>query len=349
MFTNREYYQSHEKLSFIGPAGQQKLAGARVLVIGAGGLGCPCLLYLATSGIGHIGIADLDRVSISNLHRQVLYTPADEGRLKVTAAAARLRAHNPDITLQEYPVLVNESNILQMLAGYQLVVDCTDNFEVRYLINDACVYTGIPLVYGAIYQAEGQVTVFNYQGSGTLRCLFPEPAPGLIASCADIGAFNICTSVTGSLMAAEALKVILGHPEVAAGRLVYIDTLSASARNLKYTLLAKNKEISRNRFLKQDDAVSVSPEAFFNDPQYRDYTLADVREEHERERFDIGGIHIPLDRLLAGHLEGLSAADRIIFYCQQGIRSRQAADFLRSRGYRAYSIAGGLRACTEYF
>ena len=198
-----EYYSSHQKLSFINTRGQQQLQHTAVLVIGAGGLGCPCLQVLAGAGIGTIGIADHDVVSISNLHRQQLYHDSDAGRLKTQAAAEKLRACNPFIKIETYELMADQHNILPLLTLYDVIIDCTDNFYTRYLVNDACVVSGKPLVYGAIHQTEGHVTVFNYNNSPTLRCLFPKDENDSIASCAEIGAYNVITNIIGTMMANE--------------------------------------------------------------------------------------------------------------------------------------------------
>ncbi len=244
-----EYYRSHEKLPFIGAAGQERLQRARVLVVGAGGLGCPCLKYLAGSGFGTIGIIDADTVAVSNLHRQVLYDAADTGRPKAMVAAEKLNAYNPFITVQPCHVMVMKSNVLSFVKEYDLVIDCTDNFGVRYLLNDACVLLDKPLVYGAIHREEGHLTVFNYRRSATLRCLFPENrANANLESCVDIGAYNITTGIIGLLMANEAIKVVTGQGDVLAGKLHYFDALNGKSRQISYQPVEDSREKSIARF-----------------------------------------------------------------------------------------------------
>ncbi len=342
----REYYRSHEKLPFIGPAGQQQLQAAKVLVVGAGGLGCPCLIYLAGSGVGVIGIVDFDTVAVSNLHRQVLYTINDTGRPKAQAAAEKLAAYNSFIELRPYGVMLDENNVLALVAEYQLVVDCTDNFQVRYLINDACVVLNKPLVYGAIHREEGHVTVFNYRQSATLRCLFPESDQNnSIQSCADIGAYNITTGITGTLMANEAIKIILGQEAILAGKLYYFDALSGKSSRLSYQPLEGSREKSSVRFEQETASIELSPAALQqkiagNEP----FLLIDVREASERAMFNIGGQHIPLEEFMQHSFSDVNPAETIIIYCERGGRSWQSASWLRSKGFaHAYSLQGGMR------
>jgi len=342
---SREYYRSHEKLSFIGPAGQQQLQQARVLVAGAGGLGCPCLKALAGSGFGVIGIVDFDTVSVSNLHRQSLYDANDTGRPKALTAAEKLQAYNPFIRVQPYQLLLDESNVLSLLANYDIVIDCTDNFAVRYLINDACVVLNKPLVYGAIHQEEGHVTVFNYQGSGTLRCLFPEAEQNdSIQSCADIGAYAITTGIIGLLMANEAIKVVLQRPDTLAGRLHYFDALTGKTRQIAYAALNSSREKSRARFEQPEAAIEISPELLQQKIKSGEtFHLVDVREDNERSLFHIGGQHIPLQQFLQQSPEGMALSDTIIIYCERGGRSLQSARHLRRQGFaQAYSLRGGM-------
>lgn len=219
-----------------------------MLVIGAGGLGCPCLLALAGAGIGTLGIADFDYVAVSNLHRQNLYTVNDTGKKKSVVAKERLVQYNPFIDIDVYDVYVQQQNILELIGGYDVVVDCTDNFVARYLINDACVYLNRPLVYGAIHKAEGQVTVFNYSGSATLRCLFPKDENDTTQSCADIGAYNIITGMVGLLMANEVIKMITASDDVLSDTLLSVDSITGNMIKLKYKFNKDNIAVSKARF-----------------------------------------------------------------------------------------------------
>jgi adenylyltransferase/sulfurtransferase len=341
----KAYYQSHSKLGFIGGHGQLKLDGAKVLVIGAGGLGCPCLLYLAGCGIGTIGIADFDTVSLSNLHRQVLYNYDDVGQNKVVVAKNRLLQHNPFIRVNVHRLLVDEGNVLELLEQYDMIVDGTDNFAVRYLINDACVYLDKPLVYGAIYQTEGHVTVFNYQKSGTLRCLFTEPdAETHVPSCAEVGAYNIITNIIGVMMANEVVKIVLGSKDVLAGKLLSYDALAAEMRTLAYKARPESYAISYKRFREWNAPSDISPEEFLT-LKPGSYKLIDVREDWERDEHHIGGEHIPLNALNKHDLSSLLKNDQVIFYCQVGSRSSAAVQLMRKMGYKnAVSLRGGLNA-----
>jgi len=248
MSPEKEYYSSHAKLPFIAGKGQDQLRHSKVLVIGAGGLGCPCLLALAGAGMGTLGIADFDVVSISNLHRQHLYAVTDEGKKKTTVAKEKLSRYNPFIHIQTHDVLVYEKTVLPLLEDYDVIVDCTDNFLARYLINDACVYLNKPLVYGAIHRAEGHVTVFNYNGSGTLRCLFPKDESDSTQSCADTGAYNITTGMIGLMMANEVIKILTAHEDVMANALWNIHALNGSTMLLKYQPTPASFLKSKQRF-----------------------------------------------------------------------------------------------------
>jgi molybdopterin/thiamine biosynthesis adenylyltransferase/rhodanese-related sulfurtransferase len=341
----QQYYQSHSKLSSIGADGQYKLNQIKVLVIGAGGLGCPCLLSLAGCGVGIVGIADFDVVSVSNLHRQMLYGIDNVGKPKATIARQRLLQHNPLITINEHNLLVSESNVLALLSDYDIIVDGTDNFAVRYLINDACVYLGKPLVYGAIYQTEGHVTVFNYQNSATLRCLFPEPsAETQVPSCAEVGAYNIVTNIIGTMMANEVVKLILGNKEVLANKLVSYDALSVEMRTIAYRADPASREASIKRFITDNVATDITVDDFFA-LDTDSYQLIDVREDWEHDEFNIGGVQIALAKFKRYDFSGYSKSDKLILYCLQGLRSQSAAQFLRENGFaNAVSLRGGLNA-----
>ncbi|AEV16910.1 hypothetical protein TCCBUS3UF1_18710 [Thermus sp. CCB_US3_UF1] len=241
MWTKEELDRYHRQMILpqVGPEGQARLKGASVVVVGAGGLGVPVLLYLVAAGVGRVGIVEMDRVEVSNLHRQVLYTTEDVGKPKALAAKERLLALNPLVRIDTYPLRLTSENALEVLRPYDLVVDASDNFPTRYLVNDACVLLGKPLVYGAIYQFDGQVAVFHHPtGEGEMgpcyRCLFPKPPPpGSVPSCAEAGVFGVLPAVVGSLMAAEALKVLLGLGQPLAGYLLLYEALEAGFRKLK--------------------------------------------------------------------------------------------------------------------
>jgi len=339
----KQYYQSHSKLGFIGADGQHKLNDAKVLVIGAGGLGCPCLLYLAGCGVGTIGIADFDTVSITNLHRQIIYNYEDVGQVKVAVAKDHLLKHNPFIRINVHRQLVDDTNVLELIEQYDIIVDGTDNFAVRYLINDACVYLNKPLVYGAIYQTEGHVTVFNYQNSATLRCLFPEPgAETHIPSCAEVGAYSIITNMIGVMMANEAIKLILQNPDVLINKLVTYDAVSVELRTIAYKPVDASRPTSIDRFKQKPNRIDITPEEFLT-LQPDSYHLIDVREDWEREEHHIGGEHIPLHTLKDHNFALLPTNRQLIFYCQVGSRSAAAVQLMRKLGFEnSVSLRGGL-------
>jgi adenylyltransferase/sulfurtransferase len=241
MWTKEELDRYHRQMILpgVGPEGQERLKRASVVVVGAGGLGVPVLQYLVAAGVGRVGIVEMDRVELSNLHRQVLYTTQDVGQPKALVAKERLSALNPLVEIEAYPVRLTSENALEILKGYDLVVDASDNFPTRYLVNDACVLLNKPLVFGAIYQFDGQVAVFHHPtAEGEMgpcyRCLFPKPpAPGSVPSCAEAGVFGVLPGTVGALMAAEALKVLLGLGRPLAGHLLLYEALEASFRKLQ--------------------------------------------------------------------------------------------------------------------
>lgn len=227
-------YARHMILPEVGPEGQARLKESAVLVVGAGGLGSPLLMYLAAAGVGRIGIVEYDTVDLSNLQRQVLYTTFDVGQPKAEVAASHLSALNPHVQVEAHPVRLTSQNALDLFARYDLIVDASDNFPTRYLVNDAAVLVDKPLVYGAIHRFDGQVSVFHYQGGPCYRCLFPKPPkPGSVPSCAQAGVFGVLPGVVGSLMAAEVLKLLLGIGRPLSGRLLLYDGLEAEFREVK--------------------------------------------------------------------------------------------------------------------
>jgi len=345
-----EYYESHQKLPFIGMQRQQQLQQAKVLVIGAGGLGCPCLQYLAGCGIGHINIVDFDSVDVSNLHRQILYNLHDVGKPKATTAVEKLSAYNPYISVTAHQLFVDETNVMSLIQSNDIIVDCTDNFQVRYLINDACVLSDKPLVYGAIHKNEGHVTVFNHHQSPTLRCLFPESdMNNSIQSCADMGAYNITTGIIGLMMANEVIKIILQHPDVAASKLIQMDVLTGNLQQIGYKSSTGGRQKSIERF-QSSETIEISP-ALFSEKMKGDeiFSLIDVREDDERLIFNIGGIHLPLQQFLQQSIPQISSTETIIIYCESGERSLYAAKYLKQKGVaKVYSLQGGIKLWKQF-
>ena len=353
-------YARHLSLQGFGPEAQEKLKRSRVLVIGAGGLGCPALLYLAAAGVGRIVIMDGDCVDVSNLQRQVLYTSDDAGQLKAEAAARRLLALNPLIEIEPVAERFTRDNALERLHECDLVLDGSDNFSTRYLVNDACVIAGKPFVYGAIQGFEGQASVFNYQGGPTYRCLFPEPPePGTVPNCSEAGVLGVLPGLIGTIQATEAIKLLTGVGEPLSGRLLLWDSLTMTSRTLKLAIDPRSREI---RELPPEDygkTCSFSPMQLTTDeidgPELKTklntVQLIDVREDWERA---VGAIlpstHVPLGQLLNGSAKdavaALAAGKPTVIYCAHGMRSLKALAVLRERyGFtQAQSLRGGYEA-----
>jgi adenylyltransferase/sulfurtransferase len=353
-----ERYSRHLRLEQVGEQGQARLKAAKVLVIGAGGLGCPILQYLAAAGVGTLGIVDGDVVDLSNLQRQILYTTHDIGIPKVEAAKRRLEAINPLLTIEIYPYELTKDNALELLAQYDIVVDGSDNFATRYLVNDAAVITEKPLVYGSIFKFEGQVAVFNYQNGPSYRCLFPTPPPaGQVPSCSEIGVLGVLPGIIGNMQANEVLKIILGIGNVLSGKLMVFNTLDCQNMVLD---IAPNRAViaatkaKKSTFQAQDYAAfcglptatvkELSAEALAQN--LSNYVIVDVRELWEQPRPEaLEGIDIPLPRLLMQAAK--IPADRpVAIICAKGIRSKIAVEQLQEKlGYtNLYNLTGGVKA-----
>jgi molybdopterin/thiamine biosynthesis adenylyltransferase/rhodanese-related sulfurtransferase len=362
--TKEDYsrYSRHLLLSEIGKDGQKKLKAAKVLVIGAGGLGCPVLQYLAAAGIGTIGIIDMDNLEESNLQRQILYGVDDIGHNKAEAAKKRLLNLNPLIKVNAYPFALDTSNALQLFEQYDLVVDGTDNFATRYMVNDACVITGKPLVYGSIFRFEGQVSVFNHNNGPTYRCLFPEPPkPGEVPNCSQVGVLGVLPGLIGTMQANEALKLILGIGEHLSGKLLVYNALTmqnstlsikANPTTIAATKAMKDgfKQINYQHFcgMKENNnnnnkVTEISAIEFTQNLEK--YTVVDVRELWEQPRFeDIKSIDIPLPRILdSAHL--IPKDKPIVVLCAKGIRSKIAIEQLQNNfGYtNLKNLTGGMK------
>jgi adenylyltransferase/sulfurtransferase len=357
-------YSRHLTLPEVGVEGQLRLRSASALLVGAGGLGSPLGIYLAAAGLGRIGLVDFDVVDLSNLQRQVLYETQDVGRSKIELASQRLRAINPHVEIESHDLRLTSDNALELLAPYDLVIDGTDNFATRYLVNDACVLLGKPNVYGSIFRFEGQVSVFWADKGPCYRCLYPEPpAPGAVPSCAEGGVLGILPGVIGSLQATEAIKLLLGRGESLIGRLLLFDALEMRFRELR---LRKDPrcpvcgERPTIRELLDYDVVCGTEEAAQPDvsdghldvrtlKQRQDDgdfpQLVDVRTPQEWAicRLD-GATLIPLQEL-PSRLDELDATREIVLYCHVGVRSAMAVEFLRGKGFsRARNLEGGIDA-----
>lgn len=325
-----ERYQRHILLPEIGWEGQEKLRQARVLVVGAGGLGCPVLQYLVAAGVGTIGIVDHDVVSLSNLQRQVLYTTESVGRLKVDAAKEALLAQNPDTTIHTYPEKFTAANAASLLSSYDFIIDCTDNLKARYVINDACVQAGKPFVYGSIHRFEGQVSVFNYQNGPTYRCLFDEGAAEP-PNCADIGVLGVLPGIIGTYQALEAIKLITGIGELLSGKLLMVNTLYNTHRIIKFkrrtSPVAPTDDRSRSDYQSErPKPVSSQVVQWLQDPNI---VFIDVREQAWANSIfpEDKTHHIPLSQL-AGYVEDLPQDKTLVVFCQSGRMSSLAVQML---------------------
>ena len=362
-------YGRQISLPELGVEGQEKLARARVLVVGAGGLGAPASLYLAAAGVGTLGLVDFDAVDVTNLHRQVIYSDADVGRPKIEAAVERLRALNPDVNVVGHELRLDSSNALDVIAQYDFVIDGSDNFPTRYLINDACVLMRKPYAYGAILRFEGQASVFGAPDGPCYRCLFSEPPPpGLVPSCAEAGVIGVLPGVIGSLQALEAIKWVTGAGTSLAGRLLIFDALDLRFRELRLRrdpecpVCGDNPSIDRlidyEEFcgLKQGtsagaDRIEVSATDLKRQLDASpDVLLIDVREPYEIRFASFQPypfVHIPLADLPARMAELPKERD-IVVACRSGSRSAHAARYLRDHGYpRVRNLAGGINAWSD--
>jgi len=325
---------------------QRLLHQAKVLVVGAGGLGCPAAQYLASSGIGKLGIADDDIVSISNLHRQILYTPDDVGLKKVKIACERLQKQNPDIKVVAHTVKITSANVLEIMDSYDIIVDGTDNFETRYLLNDAGVLTGKPVVYGAIYQFEGQVAVWNitnHDGSRSpnYRDLFPQVDATQVPNCAEGGVIPTLAGIIGCMQANEVIKYITNTGELLAGKVLVFDAQTMQSRIIKIGTTTKT---SITAIQQSTDIPSMTAQEAKQGLANNTVVLVDVRTDQERDEFDIGGLHFELDEV-EDNLDEFTQDKNYVFYCSSGKRSREAVKLLQQKlpGVKAYSLAGGLK------
>ena len=331
---NRQYSR-HLILDEIGHAGQEKLKFAKVLVIGAGGLGCPALQYLVAAGVGRIGIVDYDTIEQSNLQRQILFSHDDIGMFKSEVAAKKLSKLNPFVQIKSYIQKVEVNTALKLFNQYDIIVDGSDNFPTRYLANDASVLTNKPVVSGSIFKFEGQVSVFNYQKGPTYRCLYPNPPkPNSIPNCSEIGVLGVLPGIIGSFQANEVIKMICEIGNVLSGKLLTFNalTMEQCVFNLKKNENIKIKElqISYDSFCgvsKSDGEITWEE---LNEST-ENYQLLDVRTNKERKNHHIGGVHIPLQELETRFSE-IPKDEKIVVYCASGVRSKTAINILKEKG-----------------
>lgn len=367
----RARYARHLILPEVGMEGQQRLKAARVLCVGAGGLGSPLALYLAAAGVGTLGLVDFDVVDASNLQRQILHTTADVGRSKLDSAAEKLMALNPALHVVKHATALTSENALEILHDYDMVADGTDNFPTRYLVNDACVLTGKPNVYGSIFQFEGQASVFATPEGPCYRCLYPEPPPpGAVPNCAEGGVLGILPGLVGVIQATEVIKLILGRGDTLAGRMLLIDALAMRFREIK---LRRNPDcpvcgyhptltrlIDYGQFCNRTFQPTSSepqetsmrngvPQITVHELKQRmeageEICLIDVREPHEYQIANLGGKLIPLNEVPM-RLHEIDRDREVIVHCRMGGRSQRVAEFLQQQGYsRVANLAGGILA-----
>ncbi|HEX4486093.1 MAG TPA: molybdopterin-synthase adenylyltransferase MoeB [Terriglobales bacterium] len=360
-------YSRHLIMPEVGMEGQLKLKAAKVLCIGAGGLGSPLALYLGAAGVGTIGIVDFDVVDYTNLQRQIIHTTADVGRKKLDSAADSLKAINPYLNIKRFDTRLSSENALDIFKDFDIIVDGTDNFPTRYLVNDACVLTGKPNVYGSIFRFEGQASIFGTEAGPCYRCLYPEPPPpGLVPSCAEGGVLGILPGLVGVIQATETIKLILGSGEPLIGRLLLIDALAMKFRELK---LRKNpdcpacgthptitKLIDYNEFCgirgEEEEVDATVPELQVEELKQKldageDLYILDVREPHEYQICNIGGHLIPLGDL-PKRVSELDSSRDIVAHCRSGVRSAKAVNFLKQAGFKKVrNLAGGILAWAD--
>jgi len=356
-------YSRHLMLPDVGKEGQEKIKQAKVLIVGAGGLGSPAAIYLAAAGVGTIGIVDFDVVEASNLQRQILYKKEDIGLLKTTITKNKLKKINPDINIITHDEKLTSKNALEIIKNYDMVIDGSDNFPTRYLVNDACVLLNKPNVYGSVYRFDGQSSVFNYENGPCYRCMFPNPPPAeLVPNCADAGVLGVLPGVIGTIQATEALKIILGIGNILSGRLLVYNALSMSFKELN---LKKNKNCvvcGENPAIKK----LIDYEQFCNEKKEsnneikvkqlkemmenkEDFVLFDVREEIEQEICKIEGAKltsfIDIVRGNANPFESIDKNKKIVLYCHTGERSAYILNLLKEKGYKnLWNLIGGIDA-----
>lgn len=341
-------YKRQIILPELGIAGQQKLKNARVLMVGAGGLGCPVLQYLVAAGIGFIGVVDDDTVDETNLHRQILYSAGDIGKNKAQVAVEKLSVLNPHVKFSAYPVRLSIQNADQLFRTYDLVIDGSDNFPTRYLVNGTCAALNLPLVFGSLFKFEGQVSVFNYHGGPDYRSIFPEP-PGIdeVPNCAEIGVIGVLPGIIGTYMANEAIKVICEMGEVLSGKLLCINALDGTSNIFKITNSSGSEQnrhsIQAGTINNTGDEITAEELIHLQNNKAEEVYLVDVRENYEFEDHNLGGVNIPLYEL-QDRINELPEDMTIVFYCQTGQRSKMAVQLLKEIfKAKVYSLKGGMK------
>lgn len=372
-------YSRHLIMPEVGVEGQEKLINSSVLCIGAGGLGSPLALYLAAAGVGHLGVLDFDVVDFSNLQRQIIHSEKTVGELKVESAKKRILELNSDIKVTTYNEMLTSENAMEIIKDYDVIVDGTDNFATRYLVNDSCVLLGKPNVYGSIFRFEGQVSVFDAKKGPCYRCLYPEPPPpGMVPSCAEGGVLGILPGIIGTLQAAEAVKLIIEKGNPLIGRLLFLDVLEMQPREMKLRkdpncpICGENatikelidyeefcgigrgelgQEETTKREESEEDVLEINIDQFKEiRDNGNDVVVLDVREYHEYDICNIeGSVLIPLGEI-ADRIDELNEDDEIIVHCHHGGRSMKATQFLKDKGFKnVKNLAGGIDAWAEKY
>lgn len=338
-------YECQLPLDGFGRKGQEMLLKAKVLIIGMGGLGCPVSQYLVSSGVGTVGICDFDTVSRKNLHRQILFDEKDVGKKKVNTAKKRLEKQNPEVKIITYPYKITSQNVLKTICDYDIIVDCTDNFETKYLLNDACVILKKPLVYGSILQYEGQVSVFNVRNSDgsyspNYRDIFPDANSVSIPNCEEGGVIPTIAGIIGSIQANEVIKYITGVGGLLCSKLFIFDARQMNSFTIDLPAVTK-AEINALDERKVPQITANELKKSFNQNFYK---LVDVRTREEHNKFNIGGENIPLDKLLSG-VSNFTFTKPTVFYCKSGRRSSEAVKYILQLNPQAQikSLDGGIK------
>lgn len=365
-------YGRHVSIPEVGLAGQRRLRASSVLIVGAGGLGSPAALYLAAAGVGRLGLVDHDRVELSNLQRQVLYDTDAVGTPKLASARARLTGLNPDVAVETFETRMDSSNAFEILDGWDFVIDGSDNFPTRYLVNDACVMLGTPFAYGAILRFEGQASVFGTSDGPCYRCLFRDPPPpGLVPNCAEAGVLGVLPGIVGSIQANEAIKWLTGIGDTLAGRLLLIDALRMEFRSLDIApdpeCAVCGPEPTVTELIDYERFCGATPDGTETEGAMHDldidvhelkrridagerFQLIDVREDYEWAICNLeeaGARLVPLATLPEA-VESLDASEPLIIHCRSGPRGDQAVEYLRAVGFdNAVNLAGGILAWAE--
>lgn len=369
----QQRYSRNALVPEVGGRGQQRIRASRILVVGAGALGSPAVLYLAAAGVGTLGIIDDDDVAVSNLQRQVLHTTAAAGRPKVDSAREAVAALNPDVEVVTHREALTSANAMELLRGWDVVIDGTDNFPTRYLLGDACVLLGIPLVHGAVLRFDGQVTVFDAERGPCYRCVHPAPPdPGAVPSCAEAGVLGVLPGIVGAMQAAEALKLVIGGARPLVGRMLLVNAWDGRGAELPirknpdcplcgteptvtglvdYEAFCGARPQGRMTLAEESDMNTITADGLrariaAGELPGRAYTLLDVREPHEVELETIdGSVHIPLAQVVERRGE-LDPSRELIVYCAGGVRSARAIAALEDAGYAGpmTNLEGGIKA-----